>query len=33
MSLLDSVDRIGDDPHWWQDPRNAERAVETIRAR
>ena len=33
VSLLDSVDRIGDDPHWWQDPRNAERAVETIRAR
>ena len=33
MSLIDSVDRIDDDPHWWQDPRNAERAVETIRAR
>ena len=33
VSLIDSVDRIGDDPHWWQDPRNAERAVETIRAR
>jgi ABC-type Zn uptake system ZnuABC Zn-binding protein ZnuA len=33
VSLIDSVDRIGDDPHWWQDPRNAERAVEAIRAR
>ena len=33
VSLIDSVDRIGDDPHWWLDPRNAERAVETIRAR
>jgi ABC-type Zn uptake system ZnuABC Zn-binding protein ZnuA len=33
VSLIDSVHRLGDDPHWWQDPRNAERAVETIRAR
>jgi ABC-type Zn uptake system ZnuABC Zn-binding protein ZnuA len=33
VSLIDSVDRIGDDPHWWQDPRSAERAVEMIRAR
>jgi len=33
VSLIDSVDRQGDDPHWWQDPRNAERALETIRAR
>jgi zinc/manganese transport system substrate-binding protein len=33
VSLIDSVDRIGDDPHWWLDPRNAARAVETIRAR
>jgi len=33
VSLIDSVDRMDDDPHWWQDPRNAERAVETIRAR
>ena len=33
VSLIDSVDRIDDDPHWWQDPRNAERAVENIRAR
>jgi ABC-type Zn uptake system ZnuABC Zn-binding protein ZnuA len=33
VSLIDSIDRIDGDPHWWQDPRNAERAVETIRAR
>jgi zinc/manganese transport system substrate-binding protein len=33
VSLIDSVDRLDDDPHWWQDPRNAERAVETIRSR
>ena len=33
VSLIDSVHRVDDDPHWWQDPRNAERAVETIRAR
>ena len=33
VSLIDAVHRIGDDPHWWQDPRNAERAVEAIRAR
>jgi ABC-type Zn uptake system ZnuABC Zn-binding protein ZnuA len=33
VSLIDSVHRIDDDPHWWQDPRNAERAVEAIRAR
>jgi zinc/manganese transport system substrate-binding protein len=33
VSLIDSVHRLGDDPHWWQDPRNAERALETIRAR
>jgi ABC-type Zn uptake system ZnuABC Zn-binding protein ZnuA len=26
------VDRLGDDPHWWQDPRNAVRAIEAIRA-
>jgi ABC-type Zn uptake system ZnuABC Zn-binding protein ZnuA len=32
VSLIDSVARRGDDPHWWQDPRNGERAVETIRA-
>jgi ABC-type Zn uptake system ZnuABC Zn-binding protein ZnuA len=33
VTLLDSVARRGDDPHWWQDPRNAVRAVEAIRAR
>jgi zinc/manganese transport system substrate-binding protein len=33
VTLLDSVERDGDDPHWWQDPRNAVRAVEAIRAR
>jgi ABC-type Zn uptake system ZnuABC Zn-binding protein ZnuA len=33
VSLIDSVKRLGDDPHWWQDPRNAVRAVETVRAR
>jgi zinc/manganese transport system substrate-binding protein len=33
VPLIDSVQRIGDDPHWWQDPRQAERAVETIGSR
>src|SRR5688572_23935820 len=33
VTLFDSVERDGDDPHWWQDPRNAVRAVEAIRAR
>jgi ABC-type Zn uptake system ZnuABC Zn-binding protein ZnuA len=33
VSLIDSVHRLGDDPHWWQNPRNAVLAVETIRAR
>jgi len=33
VSLIDSVDRLDDDPHWWQDPRNGARAVEVIRAR
>lgn len=32
VTLIDSVPKRGEDPHWWQDPRNAERAVETIRA-
>jgi ABC-type Zn uptake system ZnuABC Zn-binding protein ZnuA len=32
VTLIDSVPRAGDDPHWWQDPRNGERAVESIRA-
>ena len=31
VTLIDHVDRYGDDPHWWQDPRNGERAVEAIR--
>jgi ABC-type Zn uptake system ZnuABC Zn-binding protein ZnuA len=33
VSLIDSVKRRDDDPHWWQDPLNAVRAVEAIRAR
>jgi ABC-type Zn uptake system ZnuABC Zn-binding protein ZnuA len=33
VSLIDSVERRDDDPHWWQDPSNAVRAVETIRER
>ena len=33
VSLIDSVKRVGDDPHWWQDPRNGVRAVETIGAK
>jgi ABC-type Zn uptake system ZnuABC Zn-binding protein ZnuA len=32
ITLIDSVPRRGADPHWWQDPRNGERAVEAIRA-
>jgi ABC-type Zn uptake system ZnuABC Zn-binding protein ZnuA len=32
VSLIDSVGRLDDDPHWWQDPRNGVRAVEAIRA-
>jgi zinc/manganese transport system substrate-binding protein len=32
VTLIDSVARHDDDPHWWQDPRNGERAVEAIRA-
>ena len=32
VSLIDSVNRLDDDPHWWQDPRNGVRAVEAIRA-
>jgi ABC-type Zn uptake system ZnuABC Zn-binding protein ZnuA len=31
VTLIDSVPRHGDDPHWWQDPRNAELAVGAIR--
>ena len=32
VTLIDSVQKRGDDPHWWQDPRNGVRAVEAIRA-
>ena len=32
VTLSDSVRLRGDDPHWWQDPRNAERAVAAIEA-
>ena len=35
LTLIEHVDTIagehGPDPHWWQDPRNAERAVDAIR--
>jgi zinc/manganese transport system substrate-binding protein len=31
LTLLDSVRAIGDDPHWWQDPRNAVLATEAVR--
>ena len=31
VSLIDFVRRRGEDPHWWQDPRNAARAVGRIR--
>jgi ABC-type Zn uptake system ZnuABC Zn-binding protein ZnuA len=31
VTLIDSVKRSGDDPHWWQDPRNAILAVGAIR--
>ena len=30
-TLIDHVARYDDDPHWWQDPRNAARATEAIR--
>jgi ABC-type Zn uptake system ZnuABC Zn-binding protein ZnuA len=32
LTLIDHVKRRGDDPHWWQDPRNAERATYAIAA-
>ena len=32
VSLIDSAKRLGADPHWWQDPHNARRAVDAIRA-
>jgi ABC-type Zn uptake system ZnuABC Zn-binding protein ZnuA len=31
VTLIDSVKRKGDDPHWWQDPRNVILAVAAIR--
>jgi ABC-type Zn uptake system ZnuABC Zn-binding protein ZnuA len=31
VTLIDAVKRSGDDPHWWQDPRNAILAVAAIR--
>lgn len=31
VSLIESVRTRGDDPHWWQDPLNADRAVVAIR--
>jgi ABC-type Zn uptake system ZnuABC Zn-binding protein ZnuA len=32
IALIDSVERLDDDPHWWQDPTGAVRAIEAIRA-
>jgi ABC-type Zn uptake system ZnuABC Zn-binding protein ZnuA len=32
VTLLDAVDGLDDDPHWWQDPRNVVRASDRIRA-
>jgi ABC-type Zn uptake system ZnuABC Zn-binding protein ZnuA len=31
LNLTERVETIGDDPHWWQDPHNAELAVAAIR--
>ena len=31
VTLMDAVGARGQDPHWWQDPRKAERAVAVIR--
>jgi ABC-type Zn uptake system ZnuABC Zn-binding protein ZnuA len=31
VTLIESVRRLGEDPHWWQDPRNAIAAVEAVR--
>jgi ABC-type Zn uptake system ZnuABC Zn-binding protein ZnuA len=33
LTLMDSVDAAGDDPHWWHDPRNAQKAVAAIGAK
>jgi ABC-type Zn uptake system ZnuABC Zn-binding protein ZnuA len=32
LTLTDAVRARGEDPHWWQDPRNAERAIRSIAA-
>jgi len=32
VSLIDSVAQLDDDPHWWQDPRNAARLERRLRA-
>src|SRR5215210_527793 len=32
VTLIDSVKRLDDDPHWWQDPTDGVRAVEAIRS-
>ena len=32
LTLIDAAGAEGDDPHWWQDPRRAERAVTAIGA-
>ncbi len=32
VTLIDSVKRLDDDPHWWQDATNGVRAVEAVRA-
>ena len=31
VTLIDSVRRLDDDPHWWQDATNGARAVEAVR--
>jgi ABC-type Zn uptake system ZnuABC Zn-binding protein ZnuA len=31
LSLIDRVRRLGEDPHWWQDPRNGILAVAAVR--
>jgi ABC-type Zn uptake system ZnuABC Zn-binding protein ZnuA len=32
VTLIDSVKRLDDDPHWWQDASNGVRAVEAVRS-
>jgi zinc/manganese transport system substrate-binding protein len=31
LNLIERIEPLGDDPHWWQDPRNAQLAVAAIR--